>query len=276
VKDIELTMAKRNEIKMPTNPDVQYMQSWCTNFLRKGFGKNVVLVPANKPKPPPPVPQLFRINPMYQQPLSTRRRSSQNGLKELIPVPIPEEKPRLSTGRRSSQNGLKELIPVPIPEEKPRLSTGRRSHSRSSQIVHTRPSTERRSSSLNPMLLNTSGTPSPAGPRLSTGRRSSQNGLKELIPVPIPEEKPRLSTGRRSHSRSSQIVHARPSTERRSSQLNPMLLNTSGTPSPTGPRLSTERRSHSRSSQIVHTRPSTERRSRRMLRTNSNPMRTPS
>ena len=172
-------MAKRNEIKMPTNPDVQYMQSWCTNFLRKGFGKNVVLVPANKPKPPPPVPQLFRINPMYQQPLSTRRRSS-------------------------------------------------------------------------------------------------QNGLKELIPVPIPEEKPRLSTGRRSHSRSSQIVHARPSTERRSSSLNPMLLNTSGTPSPTGQRLSTERRSHSRSSQIVHARPSTERRSRRMLRTNSNPMRTPS
>jgi hypothetical protein len=176
-------MAKRNEIKMPTNPDVQYMQSWCTNFLRKGFGKNVILVPANKPKPAPgpgPVPPIFRINanPIYQQPLSTRR---------------------------SRANPLKQLIPVPIPVQR-----------------------SQRISSQNPLLLNSSGTPSPA-----------------QAPAPI-----RTSTSTSTSRRRSQRI----------SSQNPLLLNSSGTASPaqapSPPRTSSSRR--------------------RMLRTNSNPVRTPS
>lgn len=126
-------MAKRNEIKMPTQPDVGYMQSWCTNFLRKGFGKNIVLVPANKPNPPLPI---YRVNanPIYQQPLSTRR-SRANPLKQLVPVEVP-----------------------PVKEKRTRVSSS--------------------SSRKNPMLLNTSGTPSPIDhakekkTRKSTGTRT--------------------------------------------------------------------------------------------------------
>lgn len=107
-------MAKRNEIKMPTQPDVGYMQSWCTNFLRKGFGKNIVLVPANKPNPPPLPIYRVNANPVYQQPASTRR---------------------------SRANPLKQLVPVEVPPVKEKKSSS--------------------SSRKNPMLLNTSGTPSP-------------------------------------------------------------------------------------------------------------------